>query len=58
MNAMLEPGATVISVLDPYTMDELLEWRMGARAAGNDFLADTLSREIERRAAEDEARHH
>lgn len=57
MNAMLDPGATVISVLAPYTMDDLLEWRMGARAAGRNTLADTLSREIERRAAEDEARH-
>ena len=57
MNAMLDPGATVISVLAPHTMDELLEWRMEARATGNGTLADTLSREIERRAAEDEARH-
>jgi len=32
--AWLEPGATVISVLAPYTMDELQEWRMGARAEG------------------------
>ncbi|HUH36671.1 MAG TPA: hypothetical protein VL027_01875 [Spongiibacteraceae bacterium] len=59
MNAIQDPGATVTSVLAPYTMDELLEWRMEARAAGRNTLADTLSREIKRRVDEsDAARYH
>lgn len=39
------------------TMDELLEQRRYARSHGDHETADDLSAEIERRAAEDEARH-
>ena len=39
------------------TMDDMLMHRAEARERGDHETADRLSREIERRAAEDEARH-
>ena len=59
MNAPTHPFIGADAELAHWTMDELLERRMEANKGLASHLAVVarLNREIERRAAEDEARH-